>query len=104
MNGYINNLVKYAIKASPIDIKQYQDWVEQEFNTEIKEVPDDFNLDWIDVFNYVATQEKEICGQLILEFPICKKILFNKFNYLILKHNESIIMEDIVWGNQLGNV
>jgi len=104
MNGYINNLVKYAIHASPIDINQYQDWVEQEFNTEIKEVPDDFNLDWIDVFNYVATQEKEICGQLILEFPICKKILFNKFNYLILKHNETIIMEDIVWGNQLGNV
>jgi hypothetical protein len=104
MDGYINHLVKYAIHASPIDREEYEEWIEQEFNTELKDVPDDFNLDWIDVLNYVAKQEKLIIGELIIEFPICKKVLFNKFNYLILKHNETTIIEEIVWQDQLGKI
>ena len=91
METYIQSIIKYAIDFAPTDEDNYAEWRELEFNTTLKDVPDYFDLDWIYVLNYIAKNELEQFGDADIKFPLDKKVLYNKFNYMILYVNESLI-------------
>jgi hypothetical protein len=97
MEAYMQYIINYAIESIPLgvyDEEDYEEWRENEFNSVLKEVPDNFNVDWIDVINYIAKYEEDNFGVVSIDFPINKKLLYNTLNYFIISTNEDIILKN----------
>ena len=98
MEAHKTYIINYAIETFPKGLKEedYEDWREKEFNDTFKEVPNDFNVDWCEVLDYIAKTEEDWLGDAVkFEFPLNKKTLYNKLNYLIIMENDSRICHEL---------
>lgn len=95
MDSYIQYQINVAVHGRINNGDSYEDWREKEWNSEkLHEIPDDFDLDWCEVMNYIAHYEEDWLGdQVKFDFPINKKVIYNKFNYMILIVNEDKICD-----------
>jgi hypothetical protein len=102
MEAFIEKTISIATSKYPIDVKldtpkkmndNIDAFLETLHHSEIEDIPDDFDLDWIDVLNYI--NEAYDYTELYVEFPLCKIQLYNQFIYSILKTNQEVFIEII---------
>jgi hypothetical protein len=102
MEAFIERTITKAALKYPIDVKldtqeelnnNIDAFLEAVYHDDIEDIPDDFDLDWIDVLNYI--NEAYEYTELYVEFPLCRIQLYNQFIFSILKTNQEVLFQSI---------
>ena len=103
MEEFILRTLSNATSKYPIDVNldtqdelndNIDSFLQTLHHSEIVDIPDDFDLDWVDVINYI--NEAYDFTELYVEFPLCKIQLYNQFIYSILKENQEVLFQAIL--------
>ena len=102
MEAFIEKTISIATSKYPIDVKldtqeelddNIDAFLEEEFNSYPVDIPDDFDLDWVDVINYINEAYDDT--DMSFDFPLCKIQLYNQFIYSIFRLNKEVFIEII---------
>ena len=87
MENYIANLMmKFLFSTMGLSQLEREDYIEQNYNSEMVDIPSDIEIDWFNVCDYVITYHMNNYGKLMLDTPLDKIVMWNQFVYLIIKH------------------
>ncbi len=86
MHKYIEEIV-YKVRQ---DIKfltehEIEDYIENNFNSEFAQVPD-FDIDWFYILDYIMEYQFNEYGELRLDRPLDKVVVWNIYVYIQVKH------------------
>jgi len=102
MEAFIERTITKAALKYPIDVKLdtqeelnniIDAFLEEQYEYNVEDIPDDFDLDWIDVLNYI--NEAYDYTESYVDFPLCKIQLYNQFIFSILKVNQEVLFQSI---------
>ena len=86
MHKYIEDIVyKVRQDIGKMTEDEIDAYVEKNFNSEFAQVPD-FDIDWFHILDYIIEYQMNEYGELRLETPLDKVVVWNIYVYLQVKH------------------
>ena len=87
MDNFVNDIVyKARRETSGYNDNEIDDYIENNFNSVLSDLPKDIVIDWFSVLDYILEYQLAEYHEITLDFPLDKIAVWNIYLYLQVKH------------------